>query len=100
MVNLIHDIPPVKGDGEYRMVVENPKGGSGKYEVDEDLGVIKLDRLLATPMSFPFEYGFIPGTWSRTDDDPLDIMVIMPIATFPGCILDVRVIGLYRMVDT
>lgn len=82
------------------MVVENPQGVSGKYEVDTKLGIIGLDRVLAAPMPFPFEYGFIPGTWSTSDNDPLDIMVLLPIATFPGCVLHVRIIGLYRMVDT
>ena len=99
-VNLIHDIAPSEGGGIYRMVVENPRGAEGKYELNKELGIVELDRILAAPMPFPFEYGFIPGTWSCFDDDPLDIMAIMPIATFPGCLLDVRVIGMFRMMDT
>lgn len=82
------------------MVVENPQGVSGKYEVNRELGVIELDRIPATPIPFPFDYGFMPGTWCNSDDDPIDIMVIMPVASFPGCVLNVRVIGMYRLVDT
>ena len=99
-MNLIHDIPPKKEGSVYRMVVENPRGFAGKYEVHKELGIISLDRMLAAPMPFPFEYGFIPGTWSGEDDDPLDIMCILPVPTFPGCLLEVRVVGIYRMTDT
>jgi inorganic pyrophosphatase len=99
-VNLIHGIEPVVKDGVYRMVVENPRGVSGKYEIHKEYGIVGMDRVLAAPMPFPFEYGIVPRTWSEHDDDPLDIMVVLPISTFPGCLLEVRVVGLYKMVDT
>ncbi|MBN2100895.1 inorganic diphosphatase [Candidatus Dojkabacteria bacterium] len=99
-MHLIRDINPVAGDGTYRMIVETPKGVSNKYEVDEEYGIIGMDRTLDTPMPFPFEYGFIPGTWSDPDDDPVDVMALMTGATFPGCLLYIRVIGMYRLIDS
>lgn len=99
-VNLIHGIQPVVKIGVYRMVVENPRGVSGKYEINKEYGIIGMDRVLTAPMPFPFEYGIVPRTWSKYDNDPLDIMAILPISTFPGCLLDVRVVGLYKMIDT
>lgn len=81
------------------MIVENPKGVSSKYEVDEEFGVIGLDRVFPVPMSFPFEYGFIPGTWNEADDDPVDAMVLKDDSTFVGCLLYIHIIGMYRMTD-
>jgi len=79
-------------DGTVRVVVEIPKGSRNKYEYDADLGVIALDRTLYSAVRFPTEYGFIPST-RGTDGDPLDAMVLMEEASFPGCLLRVRLIG-------
>ena len=64
-------------------VVEVPLGSSNKYEYDADTGFFKLDRVLYSPMHYPGDYGFIPGTYAD-DDDPLDILVLMNTATFTG----------------
>ncbi len=87
-------------DGNYWMVVENYKGGENKYEVNKEYGVIGLDRVLHAPMPFSFEYGFIPGTWNEEDDDPVDIIALMNTSTFPGCLLNVRPIGMFKLDDT
>ncbi len=73
-------------------VIENPKGTHNKYELDEELNVIKLDRVLHTAMFWPFDYGFIPQTLSG-DGDPLDVMVLTDSPTFPGCVVEIRPIG-------
>lgn len=82
-----------------RMIVEIPKGGANKYEYDTALGVFHLDRPLYSPMFYPGDYGFIPGTLSP-DGDPLDIITLIEQPTFPGCLVEVRPIGLLRMIDT
>lgn len=99
-MNLIHDIPSKTKDGYYNMIVENPRGVSCKFEIDKEYGIIGLDRLLKVPMGFPFEYGFIPGTWNESDNDPVDIMVLIGGGTFVGCLMHVKVIGMYRLIDT
>lgn len=78
--------------------VEIPKGSRNKYEYDEEEGVLKLDRFLFSSMVYPTDYGFVPETLAD-DGDPLDAMVCVSEATFPGCIIDVRPIALFKMED-
>jgi inorganic pyrophosphatase len=80
------------------VVVEIPKGSRNKYEWDEEMGAIKLDRYLFSSVVYPTDYGFIPETWAL-DDDPLDAMVCVTEPTFPGCHIEVKAIALFRMTD-
>ena len=80
------------------VLVEIPKGSRNKYEWDEDLRAIKLDRLLFSSVVYPTDYGFIPDTVAA-DGDPLDAMVCVSEATFPGCLIPAQVIALFRMRD-
>ena len=79
-------------------VIEVPKGSRNKYEYSKTAGVIKLDRVLHSALHYPGDYGFIPQTYYG-DHDPLDIMVMMNEATFPGCVIEARPIGMLRLVD-
>src|SRR3954463_10952124 len=79
-------------------LVEIPKGSRNKYEYDHDMDVIKLDRFLFSSMVYPTDYGFIPDTLGA-DGDPLDAMVMVSEPTFPGCVIDVKVIALFKMRD-
>ncbi len=78
--------------------VEIPKGSRNKYEYDEELGAVKLDRLLYSSIVYPTDYGFIPDTLGE-DDDPLDAMVCVTEPTFPGCVIEVKPLALFRMND-
>jgi inorganic pyrophosphatase len=78
--------------------VEIPAGSRNKYEFDEELGAIVLDRRLFTSMSYPADYGFIEGTLGE-DGDPLDALVLVGDPTFPGCRVRARPIGLFYMTD-
>ncbi len=80
------------------VVIEIPKGSCQKYEFDEKLGGIKLDRTLYSPMYFPFEYGFIKDSEGE-DGDPLDCVLISSFSTFPGCLVEARAIGVLEMED-
>jgi inorganic pyrophosphatase len=79
-------------------VIEIPKGSRNKYEFDVESGKIKLDRFLYSSVVYPTDYGFIPDTWGQ-DDDPLDVMVCVSEPTFPGCVIDVKPLALFRMRD-
>jgi len=79
-------------------VIEIPQGSVHKYEYDKQLQVFRLDRTLYSPVHYPGDYGFIPGTLGL-DGDPLDILVLVDVPSFPGCLMEVRPIGLLRMVD-
>ena len=79
-------------------VVEIPLGSVNKYEYDKKLHAFRLDRTLHSPVHFPGDYGFIPSTLGD-DGDPLDVLVLVPAASFPGCLIEVRPIGALEMLD-
>ncbi len=78
--------------------IEIPKGSRNKYEFDTEEQVLKLDRFLFSSMVYPMDYGFVPETVAE-DGDPLDVMVCVSEPTFPGCVIDVKPIALFRMED-
>lgn len=78
--------------------VEIPKGSSIKYEYDEKSEAIKVDRILHTSMSYPFNYGFVPGTLGE-DGDPIDIMVLSTASFAPGSFVKVKPIAVLLMKD-
>jgi inorganic pyrophosphatase len=82
----------------FSCIVEIPKGSRNKYEFDHEHHVIKLDRFLFSSVVYPTDYGFIPETLSL-DGDPLDVMVLVSEPTFPGCMIEVKPIALFRMED-
>jgi inorganic pyrophosphatase len=79
-------------------VIEIPKDSVNKYEYDKQLHVFKLDRTLFSPVHYPGDYGFIPCTLGQ-DGDPLDVLVLVEAPSFPGCLIEVRPIGVLEMVD-
>jgi inorganic pyrophosphatase len=79
-------------------VIEIPKDSVNKYEYDKKLRVFKLDRTLFSPVHYPGDYGFIPSTLGQ-DGDPLDVLVLVEAPSFPGCVMEVRPIGVLQMVD-
>lgn len=87
------DIPSV-----VNMIVEIPKGHRNKFELDKETGLIKLDRYLYSSSVYPGDYGFIPQTLAE-DADPLDIQVMVNEPTFSGCLIEARVVGLFKMID-
>ena len=84
--------------GDLLCFVEIPKGSRNKYEWDSESGAIMLDRFLFSSMVYPTDYGFIPDTCAL-DGDPLDAMVCVSEPTFPGCVIPVKPIALFRMED-
>lgn len=81
-----------------RMIVEIPKGSVNKYEYDGELGLFRLDRSLYSPVHYPGDYGFIPGTLAE-DRDPLDVLTLVSEPSFTGCLIEVRPVGILNMID-
>jgi len=81
-----------------RMVVEIPKHSTNKYEYDAESGLFRLDRALYSPVHYPGDYGFIPGTLAA-DGDPLDVLALVEEPSFSGCLIEVRPIGMLNMID-
>ncbi|CAD6016314.1 inorganic diphosphatase [Agreia sp. COWG] len=82
----------------FDITIEIPRGSGNKYEVDHTTGRIRLDRAVFTSMVFPQDYGSIDNTLGD-DGDPLDALVLLPRPTFPGVVIDVRPVGMLRMID-
>jgi inorganic pyrophosphatase len=80
------------------MIVEIPQHSANKYEYDGNLGVFRLDRALYSPLHYPGDYGFIPGTLAD-DNDPLDVLVLVQQPSYPGVMIEVRPVGVLNMVD-
>ncbi|MEM9021196.1 MAG: inorganic diphosphatase [Planctomycetota bacterium] len=79
-------------------IIEIPKGRRSKFEVDKQTGLLKLDRYLYASAHYPGDYGFIPQTLAE-DGDPLDVIIMVNEPTFPGCLIEARPLGLFRMTD-
>jgi inorganic pyrophosphatase len=95
----LYDLDPGADSPEIvRMIVEIPKNSANKYEYDKELEVFRLDRALYSPMHYPGDYGFIPGTLAE-DGDPMDVLALVEEASFPGCLIAVRPLGLLDMLD-
>jgi inorganic pyrophosphatase len=80
------------------VIIEIPRGSQNKYEYDHENHTIKLDRHLVVSMGYPAEYGFIPDTLGG-DGDPLDALVLTEFPTFPGCLIESRILGMCVMTD-
>ncbi len=84
---------------DINVIIEVPVGGQPiKYEMDKDAGVLVVDRFLYTPMTYPGNYGFVPHTLSD-DGDPIDVLVCNTRPLIPGCVINVRPIGVMLMED-
>ena len=80
------------------VMIEIPKGSRNKYEYDEKLKAIRYNRMLFSSVQYPTDYGFVLDTLAG-DGDPLDVLVLVSEPTFPGCIMEVKPIGVFRMLD-
>ena len=99
MANLWHDLPPGPDVPKViYVIVEIPKRSRNKFEYDKRGGFIKLDRVLYSSLHYPGDYGFIPRT-HYDDGDPLDVLVMSNEPTFPGCVIEARPLGIFRMED-
>lgn len=84
---------------DVNVVIEVPVGGQPiKYEMDKQSGALFVDRFLYTSMTYPGNYGFVPHTLSE-DGDPIDVLICNTRPLVPGCVINVRPIGVLMMVD-
>jgi inorganic pyrophosphatase len=79
-------------------LVEIPKGSRNKYEYDKERQMVRFDRMLFSAVHYPSDYGFILDTLGQ-DGDPLDALILVSEPTFPGCLIEVKPIGLFKMWD-
>jgi len=95
----LYDIDPGPDCPEIvRVIIEIPKNSSNKIEYDGKLGVFRLDRALYSPMHYPGDYGFVPGTMAG-DGDPIDVLCLVNEPSFTGCLIESRPVGVLYMAD-
>jgi inorganic pyrophosphatase len=80
------------------VIIEVPLHSNIKYEVDKDSGIVEVDRMMYSAMSYPANYGFVPNTLSD-DGDPADVLVITDSILAPGCLIKSKLIGVLIMED-
>ncbi|MBX3047009.1 MAG: inorganic diphosphatase [Anaerolineales bacterium] len=98
-MNLKSISPGENAPHEVNVIIEVPTGGEPiKYEFDETIGALVVDRFLYTPMRYPGNYGFVPNTLSG-DGDPCDVLVANTRGLIPGSLISVRPIGVLIMQD-
>jgi inorganic pyrophosphatase len=85
-------VTPVERDGTVNAVIETPKGSRHKYKYRPDFQAIALDKAMPVGFVFPFDFGFIPRTRAE-DGDPLDLLLLLDGAVFPGCVVPCRLVG-------
>ena len=84
---------------QINVIIEVPMNADPvKYEMDKDSGAIFVDRFIATPMYYPCNYGFIPGTLSE-DGDPADVLVVSDFPIIPGAVISAKPVGVLIMED-
>jgi inorganic pyrophosphatase len=88
----LSQLDPFEQDDILRIVVETPRGATIKLTYEPDLMTFTVTRALALGISYPFDWGFIPGTIAD-DGDPLDALAVHDSATYPGVILPCRPLG-------
>ncbi len=90
--NLVHGLAPFDAQRNLRVVIETPRGSNVKIKYDEELGCFSLSRVLPLGVTYPHDFGFVPQTLAQ-DGDPLDVMVLMDVGTFPGVVITCRLLG-------
>jgi len=73
-------------------VIETPAQTRHKYAFEPKFGIMLLKMTLGEGLAWPYDYGFVPQTLAD-DGDPTDILVTNDTPTFPGCLLEVRILG-------
>jgi inorganic pyrophosphatase len=96
--DLQQSAPASSEDANVMALIEIPRGSRNKYEFDEARGRFYLDRVLYSSVHYPTDYGYIVETLAG-DGDPLDVLVLVQEPTFPGCMIEARVLGGLDMYD-
>jgi inorganic pyrophosphatase len=79
-------------DDLFQVIVETPKASRNKYSYDPERGIFVLRKVLPEGMVFPHDFGFLPRT-KADDGDPIDVLLLMDVPAFPGCLVPSRLIG-------
>jgi inorganic pyrophosphatase len=96
MMDDVLRIPTFGADGAFHVVVESPRGSRVKLKYDPALGAVRWGRPLTLGLSYPFDWGFVPGTHGP-DGDPVDAMVLSEVGTYPGVVIPCRPVAVLQI---
>lgn len=89
---LLDVLPARTPSGLVNVIIDTPKGSCEKFKYDPEAQCYRLSRILPRGSAFPHDFGSIPQTLAE-DGDPLDIVLISEAGSFPGCLMNARLIG-------
>jgi inorganic pyrophosphatase len=100
MTPVVQNLPFLDPEsGDYNVIIETPKGSRNKYTYDENRQLYQLKGVLPAGASFPFDFGFLPGTHGE-DGDPLDVLLLMDEPAYPGVLVPARLVGVIAAEQT
>lgn len=79
-------------DDAINVIIETPQGSRNKYKYEPELGLFTISKVLPAGATFPYCFGFVPGTLGE-DGDPIDVLALLDVPVFTGCCVPSRVIG-------
>lgn len=82
-----------------RTIIEVPKHASNKYKYTPETDTFRYDRTMYSPLYYPYDYGWICGTRSVSDQKPLSCLVMSTNPTFSGCLVVGRPVATLHMSD-
>jgi inorganic pyrophosphatase len=85
--------------GLLHVVVDTVRESPVKFKFDMAKRCYTIAHVFPPGTVFPFDFGSIPGTLAE-DGDPLDVLVLLEHATFTGCLVLVRLIGVLEAKQT
>ncbi|MFL5319230.1 MAG: inorganic diphosphatase [Myxococcaceae bacterium] len=89
-------LPARTKDGDFHVVVESPRGSRVKLKYEPKLKAFTVARPLSFGHTYPFDWGFIPSTKAE-DGDPLDVMILWDVPSYPGVVIPCRPLGVIRL---
>ncbi len=95
----LSELSPYGHDDLVNVVIETSKGSANKLGYEPELGTFKLHSVLPEGSTFPFDFGFIPGTLAD-DGDPLDVLLLMDYSLVPGTVVCARLVGVIEGMQT
>ena len=97
----IRSLPPFTGEEResVNVVIETPRDCRVKYSWSEEHECLQAKKVLPLGSSFPFDFGFIPGTKAE-DGDPIDVLVLVDVPLAPGAVLEARLVGVIEAEQT
>jgi inorganic pyrophosphatase len=98
MTKRIDQLLPYDKDDRLQVVVETPRGSALKFDYDTKRRIFRVSRPLPLGVTFPFDFGFVPGT-RAPDGDPVDALVLNQLPTYPGILIGCQLLGMVELTE-